>query len=176
MADVVDAGVLSTASDVLFSGSREGYAIALDARTGALLWKANVGGSIANGPMTYSLAGRQYIAFTAGSSLFVCALRQNRASHECSIGQVGLERRNRFQRDQWARHRSGLNDNRPSLSSCRCPCVRHQHQCGQHSKGAVVPQRYLGIGSKFARMKASTVTDSARHCRSSSLSIKANTN
>ena len=77
MADVVDAGVLSTATDVIFSGSREGYAIALDARTGALLWKANVGGSVANGPMTYSIGGRQYIAFTAGSSLFTYALRQN---------------------------------------------------------------------------------------------------
>ena len=160
MADVVDAGVLSTASDLLFSGGREGYAMALDARTGALLWKANVGGSIANGPMTYSLAGRQYIAFAAGSSLFVCTLRQNRARMNASHSST--------------RACKGLNDNRPSrrLVGAR---ARHQHQCGQHSKGAVVPQRYLVIGSKFARMKASTVTDSARHCRSSSLSIKANT-
>jgi alcohol dehydrogenase (cytochrome c) len=76
MADVVDAGVLSTASDLLFTGGREGYALALDAKTGALLWKANVGGSVANGPMTYMLGGRQYVAFAAGSSLFVYALRQ----------------------------------------------------------------------------------------------------
>ena len=45
--------------------------------TTALLWKASVGGSVANGPMTYSIGGRQYIAFTAGSSLFAYALRQN---------------------------------------------------------------------------------------------------
>jgi alcohol dehydrogenase (cytochrome c) len=77
MADVVDAGVLSTASDLLFTGGREGYALALDAKTGALLWKANVGGSVSNGPMTYMLGGRQYVAFAAGSSLFVYALRQN---------------------------------------------------------------------------------------------------
>jgi len=76
MADVVDAGVLTTATDLLFSGGREAYALALDARTGALLWKASVGGSISNGPMTYMLNGRQYIAFAAGSSLFVYALRQ----------------------------------------------------------------------------------------------------
>jgi len=76
MADVVDAGVLSTASDVLFTGGREGYALALDAKSGALLWKANVGGSVSNGPMTYMLGGRQYVAFAAGSSLFVYALRQ----------------------------------------------------------------------------------------------------
>jgi alcohol dehydrogenase (cytochrome c) len=76
MADVVDAGVLSTASDLLFTGGREGYALVLDAKTGALLWKANVGGSVSNGPMTYMLGGRQYVAFAAGSSLFVYALRQ----------------------------------------------------------------------------------------------------
>ena len=76
MADVVDAGVLSTASDLLFTGGREGYALALDAKTGALLWKANVGGSVSNGPMSYMLGGRQYVAFAAGSSLFVYSLRQ----------------------------------------------------------------------------------------------------
>jgi alcohol dehydrogenase (cytochrome c) len=76
MADVVDAGVLSTASDLIFTGGREGYALALDAKSGALLWKANVGGSVSNGPMTYMLGGRPYVAFAAGSSLFVYALRQ----------------------------------------------------------------------------------------------------
>ena len=29
-----------------------------------------------NGPMTYAIGGRQYVAFAAGSSLFVYALRQ----------------------------------------------------------------------------------------------------
>jgi alcohol dehydrogenase (cytochrome c) len=76
MSDVVDAGVLTTASDVVFSGGREGYVFALDARTGALLWKANVGGAAANGPMTYAVGGRQYVAFAAGNALFVYALRQ----------------------------------------------------------------------------------------------------
>jgi alcohol dehydrogenase (cytochrome c) len=76
MSDVVDAGVLTTASDVLFSGGREGYVFALDARTGAMLWKANVGGQASNGPMTYAAGGRQYVAFAAGNALFVYALRQ----------------------------------------------------------------------------------------------------
>jgi alcohol dehydrogenase (cytochrome c) len=76
MSDVVDAGVLTTASDVLFSGGREGYVFALDARTGAMLWKANVGGQASNGPMTYAVGGRQYVAFAAGNALFVYALRQ----------------------------------------------------------------------------------------------------
>jgi alcohol dehydrogenase (cytochrome c) len=76
MADVIDAGVLSTASDLLFSGGREGYVFALDARSGALLWKASVGGQVSNGPMTYAVGGRQYVAMAAGNGLFVYALRQ----------------------------------------------------------------------------------------------------
>ena len=43
MNDVTDAGILTTGSDLLFSGGREGYFYALDARNGELLWKANVG-------------------------------------------------------------------------------------------------------------------------------------
>ena len=76
MSDVVDAGVLTTASDVVFSGGREGYVFALDARTGAMLWKANVGGPASNGPMTYAVGGRQFVAFAAGNAMFVYALKQ----------------------------------------------------------------------------------------------------
>ncbi len=76
MTDVTDAGILTTASDLLFSGGREGYFYALDARTGAVLWKANLGGAVASGPMTYSIGGRQYVAVAAGNALFSFALRQ----------------------------------------------------------------------------------------------------
>ena len=76
MSDVTDAGILTTASDLLFSGGREGYFFALDARNGSLLWKATVGGTVASGPMSYSAGGRQYIAVAAGNSLFTFALRQ----------------------------------------------------------------------------------------------------
>jgi alcohol dehydrogenase (cytochrome c) len=61
---------------VLFSGGREGYFYALDARNGELLWRVNVGGLVASGPMSYAINGRQYVAVSAGSSLFVYALRQ----------------------------------------------------------------------------------------------------
>jgi alcohol dehydrogenase (cytochrome c) len=75
MLDVTDAGVLTTATDVLFSGGREGYFYALDARSGELLWKANVGGGVASGPISYAVNGRQYISVTAGNSLLVYALK-----------------------------------------------------------------------------------------------------
>ena len=75
MADVTDAGIMTTASNLLFSGGREGYFFALDGRNGKLLWKAALGGRVSSGPMTYSINGRQYVAVCAGSALFVYALR-----------------------------------------------------------------------------------------------------
>ena len=78
MADVTGSGVLTTASDLLFAGGREGYFWALDARTGAELWRANAGGDVASGPMTFSVNGRQYVSVSAGNSLFTYALRENR--------------------------------------------------------------------------------------------------
>jgi alcohol dehydrogenase (cytochrome c) len=75
MTDVTDSGILTTASDLLFTGGREGYFQALDARTGALLWKTNLGGQIVNGPITYEVDGKQYVATIAGHSLFAFALR-----------------------------------------------------------------------------------------------------
>jgi len=76
MNDITWAGVLTTASDVLFGGGKEGYFFALDARTGDLLWKVPLGGQVNSGPMSYSVNGRQYVTVAAGSSLFAFALRQ----------------------------------------------------------------------------------------------------
>ena len=76
MTDVTDSGVLSTATDLVFAGGREGYFFALDAKSGDLLWRAMVGGQVASGPMTYAVNGRQYVAVSAGNNLFVWALRQ----------------------------------------------------------------------------------------------------
>jgi len=76
MHDVNTSGILTTASDLLFVGGREGYFQALDARTGAPLWKANLGGDIVAGPMTYQVDGQQYIVIAAGNGLFAFALRE----------------------------------------------------------------------------------------------------
>jgi alcohol dehydrogenase (cytochrome c) len=75
MTDVSGSGILSTASDLVFSGNREGYFYAFDARNGALLWKTPLGGQIAMGPMTYRVDGKQFIAVSAGHALFAFALR-----------------------------------------------------------------------------------------------------
>jgi len=76
MADITDAGILTTASDLLFSGGREGFFYALDARTGQLLWKAPVAGIVQAAPMSYAVNGRQYVAIAAGNSLYSFRLRQ----------------------------------------------------------------------------------------------------
>ena len=73
--DVSDSGLLTTASDLLFTGGREGYFHALDARTGEVLWKASLGGQIANGPMTYAIDGTQYVTVISGNSLVTFGLR-----------------------------------------------------------------------------------------------------
>lgn len=75
MHDVNTSGILTTASDLLFVGGREGYFQALDASNGSLLWKVNLGGEIIAGPMTYQVDDKQYIAIAAGNGLFVFALR-----------------------------------------------------------------------------------------------------
>jgi alcohol dehydrogenase (cytochrome c) len=73
--DVSDSGVLTTASGVLFTGGREGYLQALDARDGSFLWKASLGAQMLNGPITYAVDGKQYVAVISGLSLCIFGLR-----------------------------------------------------------------------------------------------------
>ena len=75
MADVSASGILTTATDLLFVGGRDGFFQALDARTGKVAWRVNAGGDVAMGPITYQVKDKQYVAFAAGSSLFVYALK-----------------------------------------------------------------------------------------------------
>lgn len=83
-------GALTTASDLLFIGVRgafgagndnaellaDGYFYALDARTGQLLWQRRLAGSVQSTPISYSVGSKQYIAVTAGNTLFTFALPQ----------------------------------------------------------------------------------------------------
>ena len=69
-----EAGILTTASDVLFSGGRDGVFYALNAGTGELLWEARLGSSVEAGPMTYAVDGNQYVSIMVGRSLFTFGL------------------------------------------------------------------------------------------------------
>jgi alcohol dehydrogenase (cytochrome c) len=54
--------------------------LALDARTGELLWRASLGGQINSAPMSYAVDGRQFVAIAAGSALFAFARPEDRES------------------------------------------------------------------------------------------------
>ncbi|HEX4808429.1 MAG TPA: PQQ-binding-like beta-propeller repeat protein [Bryobacteraceae bacterium] len=74
MVDYTESGVLTTASDLLFSGGKEGNFFALNDRSGELLWKTNLGGTIAGGPITYQANGHQYVAVCADNALYAFGL------------------------------------------------------------------------------------------------------
>jgi alcohol dehydrogenase (cytochrome c) len=69
-------GLLSTASSLLFAGDTSGNLLALDSDDGHTLWHARVGQNTTNGPISYTLDGRQYVLFGAGDSLYSFALPQ----------------------------------------------------------------------------------------------------
>jgi alcohol dehydrogenase (cytochrome c) len=73
--DVTTSGMLTTASDLLFTGGREGDFMAFDAADGTMLWKAALGGQIVMGPITFEVDGKQYVAASAGNLLAAFALR-----------------------------------------------------------------------------------------------------
>jgi alcohol dehydrogenase (cytochrome c) len=75
MTDMSESGLLTTASDLLFSGNREGWFFALDAKTGKLLWRIYLGGQVIASPITYLVNGKQHVAIAAGHSLFTFAVR-----------------------------------------------------------------------------------------------------
>tara|TARA_B100001964_G_scaffold232451_1_gene288272 strand:+ start:1042 stop:2715 length:1674 start_codon:yes stop_codon:yes gene_type:complete len=74
--DVSDSGMLTTASDLLFTGGREGYFHAIDARSGELIWNVNLGGQIVMAPVTYMVDGVQYVSVISGNGLSTFALRE----------------------------------------------------------------------------------------------------
>ena len=68
------AGVLATAGGVVFAASRDGHLFALDARTGASLWKFQTGAAIDASPISYAVAGKQFVAVSAGNVVYSFAL------------------------------------------------------------------------------------------------------
>jgi len=67
-------GVLATAGGLLFASSRDGNVVALDAKTGKHLWHYQTGGNHSASPISYAIAGRQYLALTAGNVLYSFSL------------------------------------------------------------------------------------------------------
>ncbi|MQA30139.1 MAG: PQQ-dependent dehydrogenase, methanol/ethanol family [Luteitalea sp.] len=70
-------GVLSTASGLLFAGDAEGNLLALDSRSGKLLWRYQMGANLhGTSPITYMLDGRQHLLVPSGTTLTAWALSE----------------------------------------------------------------------------------------------------
>ena len=68
-------GVISTASNLVFSGDNEGNFIAFDSRTGKPLWHYQCGSPVwGSAPITYMLDGKQHVVISAGMTLTDFAL------------------------------------------------------------------------------------------------------
>jgi alcohol dehydrogenase (cytochrome c) len=72
-------GTLTTGGDLVFSGNLHGDFRAIDAKTGKILWKRNLGSGIGAGPVTYMVDGNQYVAVVVGRT----------ASIPAFLGEVG---------------------------------------------------------------------------------------
>ena len=60
------AGSVATSTGLVFTGDMRGYFMALDARTGTVLWRFQTGSGIIGSPITYELDGTQYVAVPSG--------------------------------------------------------------------------------------------------------------
>lgn len=59
-------GVLATAGNLVFMGNPEGYLMGFDAKTGEIKYKFNTGSGIVGSPVTWEMAGEQYISVLSG--------------------------------------------------------------------------------------------------------------
>ncbi len=75
------AGVMSTASGVVFAGDHEGNFIAFEASTGKNLWHYPTGSPIwGAAAMTHMLDGRQHVLIASGTTLVAFALPDDASS------------------------------------------------------------------------------------------------
>ena len=68
------AGILTTAGNLVFSGSNDGYFYALDATSGEERWHITVGGRVHSAPMTFAVNGQQYVTIAAGNVVYTFGL------------------------------------------------------------------------------------------------------
>jgi len=63
-------GALTTGGGLVFVGDLDRYFKAFDVRTGELLWQTRLGAPLHGFPISYSVAGKQYIAVPTGIGVF----------------------------------------------------------------------------------------------------------
>jgi PQQ-dependent dehydrogenase (methanol/ethanol family) len=73
-------GVVCTASGLIFYADPNGAFVAVDEKTGKMLWHYDTNVGMKGPPMTYEVDGKQYVAVTAGSTLLSFALPSQNAN------------------------------------------------------------------------------------------------
>jgi alcohol dehydrogenase (cytochrome c) len=69
------AGLLSTASGLIFTGDSDGNIIALDSRSGKVLWRYQLGAPLhGTSAISYVIDGRQHLLVPAGTTLMAWSL------------------------------------------------------------------------------------------------------
>ncbi len=69
------AGVLSTASGVVFGADHQGTFMAVDAASGTVLYRHGTGGNVFAAPTTYLVDGRQYVALPSATTVTAFTVR-----------------------------------------------------------------------------------------------------
>ncbi len=87
----VYSGVLSTAGDVVFYGTMDGWFRAIDARDGKVLWQMKLASGIVGNPMTYlGPDGKQYIAIYSGVGGWMGAVADPNVSSDDDYAALGV--------------------------------------------------------------------------------------
>lgn len=68
------AGILNTASGLLFYGDPSGYFVVADERDGKTLWRIPLNATMKTSPMTYAVDGEQYVSIAVGSTIMTFGL------------------------------------------------------------------------------------------------------
>ena len=63
--------LVATGGGLVFGGDVNGRFRAFDHETGEILWEINLGSSVSGYPITYAVAGRQYVAVSTGTQRFL---------------------------------------------------------------------------------------------------------
>ncbi len=68
------AGVLGTASGILFYGDGTGHLVAADERDGKTLWRVPLNATMKTSPMSFAIGGEQFVVLAVGSNIMCFGL------------------------------------------------------------------------------------------------------
>ena len=151
------AGVTATSGGVLFTGDLNNDFLALDAKTGDVLYRFNTGGSIGGGVISYALDGKQYAATTSGtvSAFFggsglpaVVVFAVDSGVQQAGAARLSIRTRRRSPR-------STASARRPRICSCARPTTIFP---APTSRSISTPDRSSPKGCRPARASRCAIT------------------